>query len=161
MHFAIYESVWFTWLIPTWYSDDSSYWTLHFNLILVQLTLTLIQNHRSARKQRLPWQFGIDFDGMWYAVETCWIWWTSCSYYLIHSVFKGENPTISSILYFLRENPTKVVSVKKKKKKNPLILSCIQTFTERFIQSWCDDRDCCALHFGIRLNDLDIHSRSQ
>ena len=37
-------------------------------VILVSMTLTLIQSHRLARKQKLVTQFSMDLDGIWYAV---------------------------------------------------------------------------------------------
>ena len=51
-----------------------------------------------------------------------------------------------------------------------LILSCPFYVQKRepyrhlqcdFFQTWYDDRDHYALHFGISLDDLDLHSRAQ
>ena len=70
--------------------------------ILVWLTLTLIQDHRSARKQKLLCQlFHKVFN--WFEWNLVYyrdllVWWTSYSFYLVHSVFKGKNPTCM-ILY--------------------------------------------------------------
>ena len=66
-------------------------------LIIVSLTLTLIQGHRSERKQKLLHQFShIGFK--WFEWNLVYhrdllVWWTSYSFYLVHSVVKGENPT--------------------------------------------------------------------
>ena len=83
-------------------------------LILVQLTFTLIQDHRSARKLKLQWQLSPKvFDRFGWNLIYCWdllVWWTSYSFYLVHSVVKGKNPTCL-ILW-----------------KNTWTLACIQTF---------------------------------
>ena len=47
-----------------------------YNLMLVQMTLTLIHGHRDAKKNKLLQQLSskclIHWDGIWSIVETCW-----------------------------------------------------------------------------------------
>ena len=62
----------------------------------VWITLTLIQGHRSARKQKRLCQLSHTVFS-WFAWNVIYVWdlvwWSSYSYYVIHSVFKGESPT--------------------------------------------------------------------
>ena len=96
--------------MQTWF-DDKYYWTVHFD---TSLSLTLIQGHGSAWKQKLLHKLSHKvFSQFKWNVVYSWdllVWWTSYSFYLIHSVFKGENPT--SVILF----------------KKTLALTCIQTW---------------------------------
>ena len=65
-----------------------------FMLILVLLGLTLIQGHRSVRKQKLLRQLShIDLNKKWYTVVSYVGLMNLILIYLVHLVFKGENPT--------------------------------------------------------------------
>ena len=89
LHSDIHESIWFKLglMIHT---------IVLYSMILLWLTLTLIQGHRSCGEQTLLLQlFHKVFNWFgWNVVYGCdlLVWWTSYSFYLIHSVFKGENP---------------------------------------------------------------------
>ena len=51
--------------------------------------------------------------------------------------------------------------IKKKKTTTKKTLTCIETFRTDYFQAWYGDRDYEALQFGIRLDDLVLHSESQ
>ena len=68
-------------------------------------------------------------------------WWTSYSFYLIHSICKGEKPTCD----FAENKPFNIGF-------RDLQTGCFQT--------WYDDRDLQALHSDISLDDFDLHSKS-
>ena len=69
MHSDVYESIWskLGMMIDT---------IVLYILVLVLLFLTLIQGHRTARKQNLCVsylrKFVNNLNGIWYTVETCW-----------------------------------------------------------------------------------------
>ena len=114
--------------------------------MLVLVTLTFIQGHRSTRKQKLLCQLSRKaFNQFWWNLAYCWdslVWWTLYSFYLLQSIFK-------------RDNPTCVISLKK-----TFTLACIWTFTVLLVLNlvwWCHQ----TLHFDASLDDLDFHSRSQ
>ena len=86
----IYQSVWF----KIGMMIDTSVLCI---LILVSLTFSFIQGHRSVKKQKPLCQLSHKvFNWFEWNLVYCWdllVWWTSYSFYLIHLVFKGENST--------------------------------------------------------------------
>ena len=108
----IYESVWFKGgvIIDTFEL---------YILTVGYVTLTMIQGHRSVRKQKLLCQLSHKiYNPFARNLVYCWdllAWWISYSLYLAFSVYKGENPAYV-ILYL----------------KKALMLACIQTFTDQF-----------------------------
>ena len=62
------------------------------SLILVYVTLTLIQGHRSVGKQELLHQSHKVFNWFELNLVYCWdwlVWWTSYLFHLVHLIFKG------------------------------------------------------------------------
>ena len=73
--------------------DDRYYWALHCD--------TSHQGHRSARKQKHLCQLSHKVCNRFKLnLLYCWglVWWSSCSFYLVQSLFNGENG-INVILY--------------------------------------------------------------
>ena len=81
-------------LVQSWCGDRNHryYWTLYFDTTVVSLTLILIQGHRNAREQNLCQLF---FSWFRQKLICCWnlVWWMWYSFYLVHLIFRGENPT--------------------------------------------------------------------
>ena len=83
MHSEVYESVWskLGMIIDT---------VALYILILLWLALTLIQGHRSARKQKLLPQLSHkvfnQFESLWMYYWDLFVWWTLYSFYLVHSI---------------------------------------------------------------------------
>ena len=131
--------------IQTWY-DDRYYCTLYFDISLIDVDLDSRSQECEIAPTSAPVISHKVFDqfecNLVHRLDSV-VWWTSYSFYLVHSIFKGENPAYVILL---------------KKLWHRLVFRHLQTF---FFQKWCDDRDHWALHFDISLVDLDLHSVSQ
>ena len=95
MHSDFYKWIWFN-------LDMVTDTIVHYILMLNKLTLILIQSRRSVWMLKLLRQLSHKvFQSVWMELACNWdllVWWTSYSFYLVHSVFKGENPTYMILL---------------------------------------------------------------
>ena len=64
----------------------------------------------------------MDFDGICFTIETCLCDEPHNLFYIVHSVFRGENP---AYVIFVEEN----------NKQTTLTFACIQTFTDQFLSN--------------------------
>ena len=121
-------------MFQTWY-DDGYYWILLVKWSWPWFKVTGVQESKNFSSN-----FLISFDEIWYAVE---IWW-SHSFYLVQSIFRGENSTC-------------VIPSGKK-------LWCWLAFRHLqtdFFQFWYDCSDNWTLHIDTSLDDPELPSKSQ
>ena len=95
------------------------YWTLHCDANLISCGVDS-RSHECEKAECLHQLSDKVYDRFRWNLVYCWdllVWWTSHSFYLIHSVFKGENQFA-------------VISFEKS-----LVLACIRTITGQFLSN--------------------------
>ena len=107
-------------------------------LILVKLTMTFSQGHRSPRKPKLLCQLSQSFLLIWWNMIYCGdilVWWIL--YSLLSCLFniQGREPWLCDFVHKKKQQKT-ITHTNTKQNKKTVMLVYVQTFTDWFLSTW-------------------------